>query len=315
MMNAVAAFREFFLLEKAQERARRLTGERGARARALHAAATARRQCADELIGAPVLPAAMVLYRDALRLFARARQLDADLDVTEDEAAALEGVRRAIDELGPERREPLQAAFDRLTTADDLAFDRIEEADATRAREQIEDLFRWLEGTVDARTVEKLKVMRVLRLAGVALALLALLRAGVHKLFAPPNVALGKPVTASSRYPGTPDPASLTDGDARALGVHTTVEGSPWVTIDLGKSYAIRTVRVHNRTDCCFDEGLGLTVELGDPDDPNPFVVQQSAHYETWEIDAGGKKSSTVRLRLPRSGYIALSEVEVFVAK
>lgn len=317
-MNAVAAFREFFLLEKAEERARRLDGARGERVRALYDAAVARRRCADELLGPPVVASAFVLYRDALRLFARARQLDTLVEgaaVEEQEATALASLRETIEAMEEPRKARLLAAYERLASDDVLAFDRFPDEDVARVREENDDLFRWLEGTVDPRTVGKLRAMRVLRLAGIALTVIMLLRAGYHRLFSPSDVALGKPVSASSRFPGTPDPQGLTDGDTHALGVHTTVESSPWVTIDLGQSRSIKTIRVHNRTDCCFDEGLGLTVEVGDPSDPAPFVAQQSTHYEIWEIDVGGKTSQTVRLRLPRNGYIALSEVEVFEGK
>lgn len=308
----VAGLREFFLLERAQEHARRLTGHRGERARALHRAGVARRECADELLGPALQPAAFVLYRDALRLLARARQLDEHVDVEEDEIASLSAVAVAIDALDEPLRTRLRAAFDRLGDHDPLAFDRLDDDAAVVAREEVADLFRWLEGSVDPRTVAKLRIMRALRLAGAVLAVLFLARAGIRKLIAPKDVALGKPVVASSHYAGTPDAGGLTDGDTRALGVHTLVESAPWVTVDLGKSYRVRTVRIHNRSDCCVDEGLGLVVEVGGPADPAPFVAQRNEHYEVWDIDAGGKEAQMITLRLPRNGYIALSELEVF---
>ncbi len=313
--RAVAGLREFFLLEEAQKHALRLAGPRGDRARELHEAATSRRKCADELVGLPVLPASFVIYRDALRLFARARQLDRDAETPEDEALALDSLGEEIDLLDEARRVRFRATFDRLRDDDPLAFDRIVEGDVTRIREATDDFFRWLEGTVDPRTFGKLRAMRILRIAGAVVAILFLLRAGFRKIFAPADIAYGKTVTASSRYPGTPDPQGLTDGDTHALGVHTTVEGSPWITVDLGGSYKVRTIKVHNRTDCCLDEGLGLIVEVGDPGDPAPFTAQRAEHFDVWEIDAGGKQASTVHLRLPRNGYIALAELEVFADK
>ncbi|CAN5758898.1 hypothetical protein BH09MYX1_BH09MYX1_31370 [soil metagenome] len=311
----LAGLREFFLLEQARERATRLTGERGDRARALHAGGIARRRAADELVDPQTLAPALVLYRDALRLFAVARWLDLDLESEETEASAYESLALAIDALDEPRRIRFRAAYDRLRDPDLLAFDRVPTLVTSALREENDDLFRFLERTVEARSAQKLRVMRVLRIAGAIVGFLFLLRAGIHRLFAPADVALHKVVLPSSRYPGTPDPQGLTDGDLRALGVHTNVEPNPSILIDLGGSYKVRTVRIHNRTDCCFDEGLPLIVEVGEASDPAPFVTQKSEHFDTWDIDVGGKESSTVKLRLPRNGYIALAELEVFADK
>jgi len=283
----LSSVREFFLLEKAQA----LANEPAA-VEPSHADAVARRRrAAEELVGPSTNIAALVLYRDALRFV---RDVDAITSSLE----------------APRLRDALRA----LRSEDPLAFDRLSSSELASLRENVSDLFAWLDGTLRPRSVREIRTMRALRLVGAALAIFLVGRMTLRAILVPHNQALHKPVFASSRYEGTPEPAGLTDGDRRKLGVHTLVENDPWVRIDLASTYKVKTIRVYNRTECCGDEILPLIVEVGEENDPAPFVAERTETFEVWEIDVGGHPSSSVKLHSRRKGYIALAEVEVLGA-
>lgn len=292
-----ASVREFFLLEKA--RARAGAGESIVAEPSLLEAANRRRRAAEELVGPSTAVAALVLYRDALRFVARAR------------AGGEDAIAKSLDALGERRSKPLREALEALRSDDPLAFDRLSEPEVALLRENVDDLFAWLDGTLRTRSIRELRIMRALRLAGAALAVVLVGRLAFKAIFVPRNQALHKPVFASSRYEGTPEPAALTDGDRRKLGVHTIVENEPWVRVDLASTYKVKTIRVYNRTDCCVDEILPLIVEVGTENDPAPFIAERSETFEVWEIDVGGHPASTVKIHSRRKSYIALAEVEV----
>jgi hypothetical protein len=300
--------REFFLLEKALERARNAAPP-PLRAFPLEAAER-RRRAAEDLVGEGSTLPALVLYRDALRLLAVARASSDDA-----EATGFAALSEQIAQLPEPRRKALQSALAALRDPDPMALDRRSAAELHALREDASDLFAALEGSRRQRTPTQLKIVRVLRLAGVVLTLVLAVRVAWSVLVVPPNVALHRPVVASSRWPDTPDPAGLTDGVRTQLGAHTNKEDEPQMTIDLGASYRVKTIKVYNRNDCCPDEILPLIVELGDPNDPTPFVAERTQHFDVWTIDVGGKTGSSVRLHTRRKGYLALAEVEVYGAR
>ena len=268
-----------------------------------------RRARAAESLPADEVVAALVLYRDALPIAARVHLANLELS----DADALGALGRELDALPEKRRKPLQRAMASLSPAAERALDALEPKDLPSLRQDVADLFAWLEDGNEERTVTQLRVIRALRIAGAALAILLLGRFAIGALLAPPNRALRKPVVASSRYPDTPDPSGFTDGDRVTLGVHTNVEPTPLVTVDLGVPYKVDRVRIYQRTDCCPDDSLPLVVEVGDDGDPAPFVAERTTHFDVWEIDVGGHSASTVKVRTRRSpGYIALAELEVF---
>ena len=310
--RARARVREFFLMEAPRARAARLPAPQAEQLRAWHGAARLRIRHADDLQGPYASPAAFVLYRDALRLLACASLLDETPDAEVTDEAALAALPRFLEAVPEERRKPLTAALELLGQSDPLVFDRIPDTEMSDKRVAVEDLMRWLLRRVEARTPRRLKIERGARWVGAALLALWLLRALFLTIFAPPNLALNKTVTASSHFPGTPEPGALVDGVAQKIGVHTLVEPTPWVQIDLGGVYNVRTIRVKNRTDGFFDEGLPLVVDVAETDDAFAQIGERTTHYDTWDVDVGGKPVSKIKFRVPHHGYIALGEVEVY---
>jgi len=86
------------------------------------------------------------------------------------------------------------------------------------------------------------------------------------------NVALHKPVTASSLHLGKLDHAigltdGLTDGNFNDTFAHTSnqeVGTEVWFEVDLQQTYKIKEIKIYNRTDCCWDRLDNMLVLLYD---------------------------------------------------
>jgi hypothetical protein len=169
---------------------------------------------------------------------------------------------------------------------------------------------------VEARTLVNVRVTRWARWAAlavvVAYAALVVLRATVL----PKNIALNKPVHPSSRKVSPPDGKELVDGDVgTSFGVHTNVEDSPNVVIDLQDKFWIDSVKVHNRVDGWFDDCLPLVVELSVDGTKWDEIGRRGDHFDAWVVSGRGKPANFVRVRVDRKSYLALSEVEVYGKK
>lgn len=88
------------------------------------------------------------------------------------------------------------------------------------------------------------------------------------------NLAVGKPVTASSYYPDNPPERGVDDWMGGLF--HSTEEENPWWDVDLGAHYPIEMVRVFNRTDCCKDRLSGVRVTASN----YPFSSMENFAYE-----------------------------------
>ena len=128
-------------------------------------------------------------------------------------------------------------------------------------------------------------------------------------------MALHKPVTTSGVHPhATSPPSGLTDGEtAGAYGVHTQVGPLPWVTVDLLAAHVIDRIKIYNRNDGWFDDGLPLTVQLSANGVDFVDVATRTTSFVKWTIDVPRQKARYVRVRSASGKYVALSELrEVF---
>jgi hypothetical protein len=183
-------------------------------------------------------------------------------------------------------------------------------AQAEAQRNEMEARVANLLASVESRTETELDGLRVGRFAAIAVVLFVCGRAlalhyGVH------NVALHKPVAASSVAFSKPA-TGITDGRTRdTFGVHTNEGPHPFVTIDLERTYRIRKIRVFNRGDGWFDEVLPLSIELSTDGTTFHEIARRTTHFDVWDIDAGMADARWVRATKD-SGYIALNEIEVY---
>jgi hypothetical protein len=154
----------------------------------------------------------------------------------------------------------------------------------------------------------------------VCAALIALLLWASTKLVSPTNIALRKPVTVSSVHPAaTSPPAGLTDGvTSGSYGVHTNREDAPWVQVDLGEVYRINKVKIYNRGDGWFDDGLPMTLQFSENGTDFAEVDKRTTNFGQlipWTFDAQKKTARFLRVTGAKGTYVSLSELEVFGRK
>src|SRR5262249_14143168 len=126
--------------------------------------------------------------------------------------------------------------------------------------------------------------------------------------------------TVSSTHPSSNAPeGGLTDGSTSgAYGVHTAVEDNPWVRVDLGDVYRLKKIKVYNRGDGWYDDGLPLTLELSENGVDFAVIDRRTASFSQWSpwVVAGeGKRARYIQVHGSRGKFVALSELEAFGKK
>jgi hypothetical protein len=314
--------REFFLLEEAERKQRLVTPARRAIVAAHIRGAERRLQFAPALVDASTAPAAITLGREAVVLLVRAHvvattEVDdaalARLDVAGELSRLLEPAASVPDDW--RRVLPILADHDPFTG------DRLTPAEQNELARSLNRIAAWLRARLDTRSTVEIRVSRIARL--VALPVLAIFI--LVKALSPANLAFHKPVSQSSRWPGAADSSVLVDGNRSGMNgpgskdadyVHTAREPSPWVMVDLGAAHVVSLVRVYNRNDMRFDEGLPFILELSADGRAFEAVATRTTHFGStvfdapWRVDLTGRRARFVRVR--GTSYVALSELEVY---
>jgi hypothetical protein len=312
--------RESLLLERAERAARALSPEQHATMRKYYDAAIRRSDVANDLVDARSMVPALILYREALQLVLAAVVISrgGDLDVESlrtpapwDQFAAL--VRQGRVEAPPSA---VPQAKEVLAEGDPLAFDSWSRADLAARLATVEEAVRWLAALVEPRTPRQIVVSRSVHLGIFAVVVIGALVWGLVVLLRPPNLALHKTVTISERFPlslAPTDNSGLVNGEIEAgYGIHTSI-GSAWIMVDLRKASRISQVRVYNRADGWFDDGLPFAIEFSDDGTHFTEVSRRTTSFSStapWSYDAGGRQARYVRMRSDR--YIAITELEVY---
>jgi hypothetical protein len=203
-----------------------------------------------------------------------------------------------------------------LANDDPLAPDALGPTEVRDSVAAAAETVAWLSSALEPRSQSEIRGTRRLRIVGaVALAVFLLYELAVS-LFSSKNLALNRPATASSQRPGSPDATGVDNGEVeRGFGVHTNVDPNPWVRIDLGASVPIHEVRVYNRGDGYPPDNLPLVLQLSDDDNAYTDIEERSDLFtreQPWIAKLVGKRARYVRVYMPKQGYIALSEIEVY---
>lgn len=88
--------------------------------------------------------------------------------------------------------------------------------------------------------------------------------------------------------------------------------------VDLQSTQKIGRIKVFNRGDGHYDDGLPFALELSDNGKEFTEVDQRKTSFSRWKpwtYDAQGKQARFVRIRKVGRGYVALSELEVYGAR
>jgi hypothetical protein len=288
--------------------------ERRERIAALRAAARRRADAATELVGDRTLVAALLLEREALPLYVEALRLvraAPDAEPAEAPAGALEALAGE-----PGLPPPSAELRELLAATDATALDRMPHERAVALLREAAALAHELDARIDVRSPRRIRLSRVVRVAIVAVALLGAVLVPVLRAGAPKNVARGVHVKASSRYPGTPRPDGVVDGETGgSYGVHTRVESAPWVSLDFGRVRPLSRVKIYNRGDGYFDDALPLSLELSNDGKSWQEVGRRETPFSQsspWTVELGRRSTRFLRVSRASPGYIALSEIEAF---
>jgi len=289
------------------------------RVRELNEAANERASVADELLESHAL-AALPLYREAAVLYMAAvlavrSEVTLDAPLKTDQVVAQFG-QLAHAKSPPGSEQQLRDFMQLLIVADPLLLDPLPDGDAVDRVRGIRPLIGWLHDLVEPRTVREIKIQRMLRVAMVTVLPLALVSSGLYVKLKPVNIALNKPVVASSMHPSsTSQPSGLTDGvTGGTYGVHTNTEASSWVQVDLLDVYRIDKVSMYNRGDGWFDDGLPMTLLFSDNGTDFTEVDKRTTRFGQWlpwTYKAGKKKARYIRVAGAPGRFVALSELEV----
>ena len=134
------------------------------------------------------------------------------------------------------------------------------------------------------------------------------------------NIALLKPTIQSTTGSGGVSSRAV-DGNSSGRWfsstlTHTNSQSNPWWRVDLQNTYAINTIKVFNRTDCCSSRLIGAkllvgTTDSNNPDDYEEVATLTAAAEQTFNLTP--TLGRYVRVYIPGSNKIlTLSEVEVY---
>jgi hypothetical protein len=325
------ALREYFSLEKAEREASSRSAAQQAKIRGFVAAGEVRLAAAESLRRTHEVPAALVLYREGIVLVVRAVLEARGKESSEPAEQVFQGLARLVEAgelpLAPDGFEDARAL---LTDTRPLAYDELPSAEALSKREQVQATALWLLGLVEARAPRQIKLSRALRLGTLGLAVLLVVGFGLRKVVAPKNLALGKPVQASSRRPHCPvgsgeaglPPYGLVDGNIGAgYDICTNGEVRPWAILDLERVSRIGKIVVYHRADCCWGVyDLPAVLELSNDGKNFREVARRTTVFtaeKPWVVVLERQSARFVRLRVDSNDVreIVLSELEVYAPR
>lgn len=296
--------------------ARRYTPEQGTLVRELHRGATDRVIAARDLRDARTVGAAAAVLREALRLAAAALIVSRDPSEPALARPEAELLEQAIALAGASRdlAPALDAARRLARTTDPLGVDRAPPVVAVQELDAVDAVIRALLDPVEPRTPRRLVAARWLRIASFALCLLGLALFGLVRAFAPRNVALGKAVSASGYWPGSPPADELVNGSHESPYGSATQKGKDgWFSVDLARPHAIDRVVVVNRQDKYARETPPLALELSDDGEHyvevTRFLGTSAGEHYVWK--GLGRVARHVRVRRVDRNF-AICEIEVY---
>ena len=135
------------------------------------------------------------------------------------------------------------------------------------------------------------------------------------------NLALGRPGSQSSVYPGTPaNPQGALDGIKNGkFGFHTMLERSPWFLFELSQSAPLDEIVIYNRLDSgCSDRARSLTVLVSeDAENWTKIYTHDGSPIggldgNPLRVNCGGTRARFIKISLRETQFLHLDEVEVY---
>jgi hypothetical protein len=126
-----------------------------------------------------------------------------------------------------------------------------------------------------------------------------------------PDLADGKPWTASSAAIQCLPAHRNCGGLHRGVFFHTQMENEPWVRIDLGAEHEVQRIELQNRLDCCKDRAVPLIAELSKDGTSFHAVARRDEVFDTWHTRFAPESARYVRIRVLRRSALHLERVDV----
>lgn len=127
-----------------------------------------------------------------------------------------------------------------------------------------------------------------------------------------PDLAAGKPFTASSAYDSFATVGRTNEPVAFDLFAHTREEEHPWIQVDLGQSERVKKLLVKNRMDCCGERALPLVVEASIDGNAWTQLARRDEPFTEWTVAFPPTELRFVRFSVPRRTLLHLSRVQVW---
>jgi hypothetical protein len=193
-------------------------------------------------------------------------------------------------------------------------------------------LCEWVDALVDNRSERERRLSRRAPWAALAVALAFVL----HAIFGNRNLALGKRVTASSTCSLTPPrrynepelsrvvdgvyyegPAVNSEWKDTAFAVCTESAVHSWINVDLGAERKLSRAVVYGRSDCCWGDGLPVSLEVSSDDKHFVTIDTTETPFTAafpWKIALDGRRARYVRLyaKSRAATSLVVSEIEVY---
>jgi hypothetical protein len=287
----------------------------------LTSAARDRAQLADDLAeGHP--GSALALYREAgLLAMAALMAGHTDQPTPLDRDELIENLETmAANQALPLSEGELTRFIALVRSRDPLEAERSEPETTAKLVRTAHNVVARLNQLVEPRSLSEVRFQRTLRVGTVSLVLAGALVIAGAMLLGRDNIALHCPVTTSGLHPTAAAPlGGLTDGvTSGSFGVHTSLSENPWVQVDLTAVYRLDRVKVYNRGDGWFDDGLPMVLQVSENGKDFVDVETRSGNFGQllpWSVKGRGRKARYVRVKGARGTYVALSEIEVFGRK
>ncbi len=318
-LERLAEVREFFVMSQPLAHSRALPEVRRAAALPLERAARERLRAADLLWAKGKAAPALGSYREATLLlgdaFAATEALETGGSSAPD-ARLAELTRRLEPSTRRDAEAPESLARLRsLVATDPRELDRLSGPEGGSEVSEFARAVHWLAERLELRTPLSIQLHRASRV-GIALAVLAaLLSVLVAWAFPPVDLALNKPVRASSHAYNTM-PEGAVDGIRYGqLGFHSANDATPWLIVDLERVITVHELKVVGRAECCYDQAIPLAVEVSQDGQAFTEIARRTepfTQYEPWVVRPGPTRARYIRLRTLRHSYLVLSELEVY---
>ena len=115
----------------------------------------------------------------------------------------------------------------------------------------------------------------------------------------------------SSTAEGFPSAGTLRDRGTAGLIFHTANERNPWVVIDMLAPRSVQRIVLKHRSDCCYERGLPLLVEVGLDETSFAPVGRQYTLFDTWDVDFSARQARYIRIRSESTTTLHLREIQV----